>query len=187
MTNWNNNLRVSLAADMIKGGGVIAYPTEAVWGLGCDPDDAFAVQRILQLKRRSVDKGLILVAATIEQLQPYLEGLSAEQISTMSATWPGPVTWLVPDNGAVPSWIRGKHTSLAVRVSNHPLVSALCQRVGGAIVSTSANPQGLEAARTRLEARRYFATEVDHYSVGEVGGRNSPSQIRDLISGKILR
>lgn len=187
MNNWNRNLRVHLAADTVNSGGVIAYPTEAVWGLGCHPDNATGVARILELKGRSVDKGLILVAANIEQLQPYLQGLSAEQILKMNDTWPGPVTWLVPDNGAAPGWITGRHKSLALRVTNHPLVQALCLRMGGPIVSTSANPQGKIAARTQFEVRRFFRNGLDNYAPGEVLGHTNPSQIRDLISDKVLR
>lgn len=187
MTDWDRNLRVHLAADTVNSGGVIAYPTEAVWGLGCHPEDALAVDHILRLKGRSVEKGLILVAADIEQFRPYLMGLASDQIDKLKATWPGAVTWLVPDNGTAPSWIRGRHKSLALRVSDHPLVAALCRRVGGPIVSTSANPQGKIAARSRLEVRRFFHNGVDSYTPGEVSGNRNPSQIRDLISDKILR
>lgn len=187
MTHWKKNLRVHITADTVNSGGVIAYPTEAVWGLGCHPDNASGVARILELKGRSVDKGLILVAANIEQLQPYLHGLEAAQIEKMQASWPGPVTWLVPDNGAAPGWITGRHKSLAVRVTNHPLVQALCERIGGPIVSTSANPQGKISARTRFEVRRFFSKGIDYYAPGEVLGYTNPSQIRDLISDKLLR
>lgn len=187
MNHWTRNFRLHLAADTVNRSGVVAYPTEAVWGLGCDPDNRVAVERILKLKGRSVDKGLILVAANIEQLQPYLRGLDQSQLDKMQQSWPGPTTWLVPDNGAAPSWITGRHNSLALRVSNHPVVAALCQRVGGAIVSTSANPQGKISARNRFEVRRFFRKGIDYYAPGEVLGHNNPSQIRDLISNKIIR
>lgn len=187
MNYWTRNFRLHCAADTISSGGVIAYPTEAVWGLGCHPDNKIGVERILKLKGRSVDKGLILVAANIEQLQPYLHGLDQSQLDRMQQTWPGPTTWLVPNNGVAADWITGRHDSLALRVSNHPLVAALCQRVGGAIVSTSANPQGKISARNRFEVRRFFAKGLDYYAPGEVLGHSNPSQIRDLISDKIIR
>jgi len=167
-------------------GGVIAYPTEAVWGLGCDPDDELAVHRLLAFKGRPVDKGLILVAANIDQFSPYLTQISAAEREQLEATWPGGVTWLVPDQAA-PAWIRGQFDSVALRVSSHPLVAGLCEAFGGPVVSTSANPQGRPPALTGLDVRRYFGDQLDGIAPGVVGKQRKPSEIRDLRTGRIVR
>ena len=126
MLDMSQHLRIKQAAAVIRLGGVIAYPTEAVWGLGCDINDQRAVERILQLKNRHVRKGLIVVAASIEQLAPYLTDISDEQRAQLQQYWPGPFTWLVKDNGQMPAWVRGQFDSIALRVSAHPVVAGLC-------------------------------------------------------------
>lgn len=171
----------------LNAGGVIAYPTEAVWGLGCDPFNHHAVNRILELKQRPADKGLILVAATIEQVDWLLSGLPSALYQQLQSSWPGHVTWLIPHHGRIPSNVCGLHDTIAIRVSTHPLVRALCERFGGPIVSTSANPQGAPPARTGIAARRYFRKHDVIFTPGCVGRHRAPSVIRDLVSGKILR
>lgn len=187
MSDWLHNPRLQHAARVIRIGGVVAYPTEAVWGLGCNPFDAGAVERLLALKQRPVSKGLILIAANMEQLEPFIDHLDDLQRQRMKNTWPGPVTWLVPNNKRAPNWITGDFSSLAVRVTEHPVAASLCRAYGGVIVSTSANIQGRPAARTRLELRRHFNNTLDAITPGEVGKRNNPSEIRDLLSGQIIR
>lgn len=178
-------LRAAVAA--LYRGGIIACPTEAVWGLSCDPDDEDAVLRLLALKRRRLAKGLILVAATQEQFGLLLAGLPREQQQELSASWPGPATWLVPHCGRVPPWIHGEHDTVAVRVSDHPVVRALCLAWGGPLVSTSANPAGALAALQSFQVRRYFGEELDCLLPGAVGGSGRPTGIRDLASGQIIR
>lgn len=186
MVNYQHHPRLRRAAALICAGEVVAYPTEAVWGLGCHPSNRHALERVLRLKRRDPAKGLILVAADMAQLDFLLCHLSADQISTLQATWPGPVTWLVPHRGAVSKLVCGRHDTVAVRVSAHPVVSALCRLVGGPIVSTSANPQGLVPARYSYRVRQYFADSV-YYAPGQVGLQAKPSEIRDLESGRVVR
>ena len=172
----------------VASGGVIAYPTEAVWGLGCDPFNEAAVMRLLAVKNRPLDKGLILVAASLEQLPALSAALSEEQRHTLNATWPGPVTWLIPDpSGCIPSWIKGQHPSVAVRVSAHPLVRELCLRHGGALVSTSANDAGEPEIRSQSRLVEEFGDRIDAVIPGELGDSAEPSQIRDLLSGARLR
>ncbi|MGQ9424833.1 L-threonylcarbamoyladenylate synthase [Gilvimarinus sp. F26214L] len=185
--DWAKNPRIRRLAQRLREGQVIAYPTEAVWGLGCDPDNAEAVFKILELKGRAVNKGLILVAASVEQFAPYLTKVSADQLRQLQKSWPGPVTWLIPDNGRAPCWIRGEHASVALRVSAHPLVAGLCRAFGGPIVSTSANPAGRREARDGATVRRYFGARLDAVAPGRVGRAGKPSQIRDLMTGAILR
>ena len=178
--------RVQRAARVVRQGGVIAYPTEAVWGLGCDPWNAEAVQRLLALKDRPVDKGLILVAADIAQFDFLLHDLPAAWLAPLAHSWPGPNTWLVPHRNRLPAWISGRHASVALRVSDHPVVRALCA-LTGPLVSTSANPAGRPAARTRLRVEQYFGARLDAVLGGALGGRRNPSLIRDLRTGAVVR
>lgn len=187
MIDWSRNPRIQYAAKVMRRGGVAAYPTEAVWGLGCNPFDYIAVERLLALKDRPVGKGLILLAADIQQLEPFIDHLDDLQRQRLKNSWPGPVTWLVPDNGRAPNWITGDFSTLALRVTDHPLAAGLCRAYGGPIVSTSANPQGMAPARDPLTVRRYFGQQLDVITNGQVGKRNNPSEIRDLLSGKIHR
>ncbi len=172
-------------AEIVAKGGVIAYPTEAVWGLGCDPKNTHAIERILALKDRPWQKGLVLVAADFSQLEPWLEPLSQEDLAKVQATWPGHVSWVLPCKPWVPACLKGEHSSLAVRVSAHPLVRALCAQTGP-LVSTSANPATLEPARSQQEVEQYFKTGLDGILAGELGGKAQPSVIRTL-DGQQLR
>ncbi|MGF6098150.1 L-threonylcarbamoyladenylate synthase [Pseudomonas sp. 18175] len=181
-----NRWRVLEAAREIRAGAVIAYPTEAVWGLGCDPWNEEAVDRLLAIKNRSVDKGLIVVADNIRQFDFLFEDFPQDWIDRMASTWPGPNTWLVPHQGLLPEWVTGVHDTVALRVSDHPLVRDLCAEVGP-LISTSANPQGRPAARTRIRVEQYFRGQVDLVLGGALGGRKNPSLIRDLVTGEVVR
>lgn len=180
-------LALKQATDALCREEVIACPTEAVWGLSCDPDSRAAVARLLQIKQRSESKGLILVAAHIEQLGTLLSGLNPEQLDALRATWPGPATWLLPHRGRVPPWVCGAHDTVAVRVSDHPVVSSLCTAWGGPLVSTSANPGGALPAREAFQVRRYFGGSVSCFVPGRVGSSARPTAIRHLVSGDIVR
>jgi L-threonylcarbamoyladenylate synthase len=175
------------AARVLHAGGLVAYPTEAVFGLGCDPLNQQAVERLLRLKQRPWQKGVILIAANIEQLQPYIQLIDPRYQPQLDVTWPGPNTWLLPASGLCPAWIRGTHQSVAVRVSAHPLVQGLCHVFGGAIVSTSANYAGKRPARSALQVLRALGSEVDYCLHGELGGAERPTAIRDLLSGDVIR
>lgn len=178
---------LQIARRALLGGEVIACPTEAVWGLSCDPENEDAVEYLLALKSRPVSKGLILVAHGMAQLDFLLTGFSGELLGTLSASWPGPSTWLVPHRGRVPGWITGEHDTVAVRVSAHPVVSALCAAWGGPLVSTSANPAGALPARQAWQVRRYFGDSLGYIMPGATGSARQPTTIRDLISGQIIR
>lgn len=179
-------LKFEAATRQLLDGGVIAYPTEGVWGIGCDPFNREAVFKLLALKRRRWQKGLILVAASLEQVEPFLEGLSAGQREQLQATWPGPVTWLVPDNGVAPWWVRGQHSKLALRVSDHAVVAELCRHFGGPIVSTSANLSGRPVARNPWQVMRQMP-ELDYILPGALGGEGRPTRICDLTTGEVIR
>ena len=170
-----------------RSGGIIAYPTEAVYGLGCDPGNAEALQRLLELKRRPASKGLILIAAEMAQLQAYIQPLDPAQTRKVMAHWPGPVTWLLPARADVSRYLRGCGDRIAVRLTAHTLTAQLCRQFGGALVSTSANRSGVAPCRTASCVRDVFGDQLDGLLDGELGGDPRPSRILDLASGTVLR
>lgn len=179
--------RAQLASRVLWAGGIIAYPTEAVWGLGCLPGNLDGVLRILELKERPMSQGLILVASDIEQLSPYLGTLTARQRRRLEESWPGPVTYLVPHGGEAPPWITGGRDTVALRVADHPVVKTICEACGSAIVSTSANPAGRPPAKSITRLHRYFGGRIDLVYPGVLGGRDTVSEIRDLASDRVVR
>ncbi len=182
------SIELRRAAETVQAGGVIAYPTETVWGFGCDPDNAGAVNQLLALKLRPVEKGLILVAASPQQFAPYLEGLDDKLINKFSRPTLSPTTWLVPDNGRAKACVRGDFDSVALRVSTSTLVIELCNLVGGPIVSTSANRAGQPTCERAEQIRHEFGDEgLDFILPGQLNANAKPSEIRDLISDKVIR
>ena len=168
-------------------GGIIAYPTEGVWGLGCDPFNQKAVERLLRLKSRPWQKGLILAVAATSTALPWLKGLTDAQREQVLASWPGPTTWLLPHLNHWPTWVSGESSAIAMRVSAYEPVADLAAVVGGFIISTSANPAGLAPAMSAREVRRYFGQQVDLIMPGTVQGLNKPSAIKDAVTGDIAR
>ncbi|KRG40917.1 tRNA threonylcarbamoyladenosine biosynthesis protein RimN [Stenotrophomonas pictorum JCM 9942] len=173
----------------LQAGAVIAYPTEAVWGLGCDPANETAVLKLLALKQRPVEKGMILVAADPVQLEGWvrLEALAGERRQAVLDSWPGANTWIVPAGARAPRWITGQHTGIAVRVSAHPLVQALCTAWGGPLVSTSANLAGAPPARSREQLDPALLAQLDGLLDGTTGGLAQPTRIRVAATGQVLR
>lgn len=176
-----------LAAAHLRGGSVIAHATEGVWGLACNPFHATAVRRILALKSRPVNKGMILICAGLEQVMPLLEPLSAEERDRITAPVDRPVTWLLPCRAEVPELLRGSHETLAIRITRHQQARALIERCGLPLVSTSANPTGRPPALTALRVRQYFGASIDYLLPGKLGGAAGPSEIRRLEDGSVQR
>jgi L-threonylcarbamoyladenylate synthase len=175
---------------VLRNGGVIAYPTEYCYGLGCDPKNPQAVEKILTIKQRDVSQGLILVAANAEQISEYAQLENLPRVDQIKASWPGPNTWVIPALLSTPGWICGRHTSVAMRVSDHPLVTQLCVGFGGAIVSTSANRHGVDAAVSAAQVESDMGAELDFIVDGELGradATQSASNIYDAITGDQLR
>ena len=178
---------ISQAVSLLRKGGVIAYPTEFCFGLGCDPLNKAAVERLLKIKHRSIDQGLILVAANQSQVDEYAD-LDASPIKNeILLSWPGAVTWTLPARSQAPAWLKGQHPSIAMRVTAHALCSQLCQQFGHAIVSTSANRHGQAALLSAEQVLIEIGEEVDFIIEAQVGGAKQASTIRDGVSGKTLR
>jgi len=182
-------LNLDDAVTALTQGSVIAYPTEAVWGLGCDPRHEAAVMRLLEIKRRPVDKGVIVVASSVDVLRDWvdIDALEPARRQDVLASWPGPHTWILPVTAQTPRWVTGEHDGLAVRISAHPVVAALCAAWGAPLVSTSANLAGEPPARSRAALDPALLTSIDGVVDGEVGTLAQPTQIRDARSGQILR
>ena len=170
----------------IKRGGLIAYPTESCYGLGCDPENRLAVQRILKLKQRPQRKGLILISSGFHQVARYLQPLALSDQARLQNEITQAVTYLMPVRPSCPRWLRGKHDTQAVRLTAHPFAKQLCRSAGSALVSTSANRSGQRPAKTRAECQRMFGGKV-WVLRGNVGKRKQPSTIRAWADGKIVR
>jgi L-threonylcarbamoyladenylate synthase len=182
-----SRLHIERAARVVLAGGVIAYPTEAVFGLGCLPERREAVERVLAIKRRSWRKGVLLIGSELAQLERFVELPASRRRAQILASWPGPVTWVLPARSGVPPWISGGRDTVAVRLTDHPLAHALCARIGHAIVSTSANVSRRPPIRSVIRLRRDLGPEVDYVLAGELGGLAKPTVIKDGRTGKILR
>ncbi|MBV7315558.1 L-threonylcarbamoyladenylate synthase [Shewanella sp. NIFS-20-20] len=177
------------SVSLLQQGGVIAYPTEAVYGLGCDPDNAAAVEKILAIKQRPWQKGLILVAANTEQLHDFVDfsQLSQQQLAFVTSHWPGPFTFIMPTLPSTSTLLRGEFNSIAVRISAHRVVQELCLALGKPLVSTSANLAGEPPVVLATDIVEQFNGKVDALIVGELGGSEQPSTIMDAITGRVLR
>lgn len=175
--------------EALQQGGVIAYPTEAVYGLGCDPDNKAAVMALLAIKQRPVEKGLILVAANYSQLLPYVDdkAIPLEKRYQIFSSWPGHISWVMPASKTAPKWLTGQFDSIAVRVSAHPVVQQLCHAYGKPLVSTSANLSGQPAIIDKAELEQSLGDKLSAIMPGALGGATQPSQIRDALSGNIVR
>ena len=174
------------AAALLRDGGVLAHPTEAVFGLGCDPDNRVAFDRIFMLKQRPPERGVLLVAASFEQIEDWIDA-PPHAIARARATWPGAHTWILPRSPRVPEWVAGGHGGIALRVTAHEIAAALCRAFAGPIVSTSANIHGRSPARSAKECEAVFGAELDGILQGETGGLSRPTPIADALTGAIIR
>lgn len=170
---------------LLSNGGIIAYPTEAIYGLGCDPFNETAVKKLLAIKQRSIEKGLILIAADFSQIENLI--MPVANIDEIKKTWPGPNTWVFPATEKVPKWITGNFSTIAVRITDHPLARKLCLDFQKPLVSTSANLAGEDPVKHWQDLNPLLLQQIDYLIKGDVGTSAKPSIIRDAISGKILR
>jgi L-threonylcarbamoyladenylate synthase len=177
------------AAEALRAGGVVAYPTEAVFGLGCDPHNQAAFDRIFALKQRPATQGVLLIAADFTQVAHYVDmpRIPAGVLAQVRASWPGPFTWVFPRSAEVPDWVAGAHEGIALRVTAHGPAAALCLAFGGALVSTSANPHGQPPARDVATLQSYFGDALDGMVDASLGGAAQPTTIRDALTGAIIR
>lgn len=177
------------AATALRQGGVVAYPTEGVYGLGCDPRNRDAFSHLFALKQRPPTQGVLLIGADFAQIAPWIDAREVPDavLETVHATWPGPHTWIFPRAPDVPEWVAGAHAGIALRVTAHGPAAALCRAFGGAIVSTSANPHGQPSARDASAVAGYFPHGLAAIIDAPLGGLDKPTSIRDALTGAIIR
>lgn len=180
-------LNTATAVEHLRAGHVIAYPTEAVFGLGCDPANESAVRNLLSMKDRHESAGLVLIASSFSQLARWIAAVDETLVERAMQTWPGPVTWLFPRADNVPNFVAGFHNTIAVRITAHEPSRALCEAFGSALISTSANHTAAEPARTATQVQEYFGSRLAGILAGKLGAGEKPSEIRDLVSGNIIR
>lgn len=175
---------IKQAVKIIQEGGIIAYPTEGVFGLGCDPFNQTAVLRLLKIKQRDVAKGLILIAASWKQVTDLIKVIN---INLPKPDPKQPTTWVLPAAKKTPAWVRGDFKSIAIRITTHPIAKKLCQQFGGPIISTSANLTGQSPSKNTKQAKQQFAATIDFILPGKTGGFNKPSQICDIKTNNLIR
>ncbi len=185
----NDHEALARCAVALNEGGVVAYPTEAVYGLGCDPRNRAAFEKLFALKQRPPTQGVLLIGADFDQVAPYIDlaATPRDALERARATWPGPHTWIFPRAADVPEWVAGGHAGIALRVTAHGPAAELCRAFGGALVSTSANRHGDPPARSAEEVRAAFGDALDAILNAPTGGLERPTPIRDAISGASLR
>ena len=177
---------MSILKEIFLQNKAFAHPTEGVWGLGCNPFSKEAVENLFSLKKRPKEKGVIILAGHIDQLDRFLESLPEEKINTLFTKWPGPHTWLIPSTAITPIWLQGKSGSIAVRLSNHPTVRSITQELGSSICSTSANLSGNEPAKNPDEIKKVFGKDL-YIVEGALGKLKKPTPVQDLETGKWIR
>ena len=179
--------KVHQAVNALNAGGVVAYPTEYCFGLGCDPLNIDAIQSLLKIKNRQAEQGVILIASSVEQIEKFVDLKASPLIDEILASWPGPNTWILPAHEYVTSWVKGRHQGVAVRVTANHVSKNICQEFGGAIVSTSANRHGQPALLDAQSVINEMGNELSYVFDESVDGATMPSSIRDGLTGKQLR
>ena len=177
---------LATAVACLNAGGIVAYPTEAVYGLGCNPANEPGLKRLLEIKQRPMDKGFILIASDFSQLAPYCDEIEAGQWERVQKTWPGPCTWLFPARQASTLLNGGKDT-IAVRVTANNTAAALCAACDYPLVSTSANFSGQKPASNASEVARLFGEEIDYILDGETDKLARPTPILDARDQSVIR
>lgn len=179
--------QIKQAVHILKQGGIIAYPTEAVFGLGCLPENIEAIKKLLKLKNRQEDKGLILLASEFSQLASYLCPVDETVLQKIQSTWPGPSTWILPTPLKTSRLLKGNFDTIAVRISAHPIVREICAQCQSPIISTSANITGKSMSYNVSDVQQHFQDKLDYILDGPLGDSNKPSVIKDAITDEVIR
>ncbi|MDC0948698.1 L-threonylcarbamoyladenylate synthase [Gammaproteobacteria bacterium] len=168
-------------------GGVIAYPTESCFGLGCNPRSISGLRQIIALKRRRPEKGMIVLIGDVQDLSQLCPPLDTSTLQMLSQSWPGAVSFILPARADLPSLLHGGTRCIAVRLSAFEPARRLARAAGGTLVSTSANLSSRPALRYAGEVRRLFGSRLDGLVVGRCGDATRPSRLIDATSGRVLR
>lgn len=189
MHNITNDLSVAAGVEAIRQGKVIVYPTESVYGFGCDPMQPLAVEKIIALKNRASHKGFILIISKIAQLTPYIDWdkIADSDWGVVEKSWPGPVTWILPAKQSVNALLLGSNQTIAIRMSSHPIAKALCDTMNGAIVSTSVNHSEQAPLMQPDIIQSQFSDDISGIVTGSLGTQSKPSWVIDFASQTVLR
>jgi tRNA threonylcarbamoyl adenosine modification protein (Sua5/YciO/YrdC/YwlC family) len=175
------------ASTIIRNGGLVACPTESIFGLDCDPNNNDAIKKLIRIKNRSFNKGFILAASSLNQLQPFISTLTNQQKEKILQINNLPITWIVPAKKDINPNLSGGRETIAIRVTQHPILQQLCDSLCSALISTSANPSDMPPAKSVVQVQEYFGTNVDYIIDGELGECKNPSEIRDLLTDEVIR
>lgn len=153
--------RIARATEVIVGGGVIGYPTDTVYGLGCSVNHQAAIQRIYELKKRDITKPLNLIIADVEQLHGLVLEISPTAQRLIQAFWPGPLTLIFKAAPSLNQALLGHGNTVGIRIPDSRICLELLRQSGAAIISTSANLSGGPEPITAEEVIESFATKID--------------------------
>lgn len=180
-----SDFSIRLAAQQIKYGGIIAYPTDTIYGLGCDPYNIEAVENLNLIKQRPLNKQFILLAGQFNQIAPLII-VNSEQKKLVEDTTES-ISWIADASSTAPSWLIGKTNTLTVRISQNEIVKKLCNALGHAIISTSANLSGKLPATNSLTIRKYFGARLNHSLATNKKLKAKPSKIIRLCDNRVIR
>lgn len=187
MINNAPNEQIKNAVDNLRQGKIIAYPTEAIYGLGCDPFNQAAVDRLLKIKNRPEEKGFILIADNWQRVENLVKPIDKTLLKKILSTWPNHITWIFPASSKTPEWIRGAHTTIAIRITSFPVAKKLCEMFEKPIISTSANIEGTKPLKTEKEVKKIFKNQIDYIIDAPVGNHEKPSEMREALTGNVIR
>lgn len=180
-----SDFSIRLAAQIVRNGGVIAYPTDTVYGLGCDPYNIDAVEKINAIKQRPANKHFILLASSIEQIRPLIQLKKAQE--KLITDTDSPTSWVVDAAPYAPGWLVDDNNSLTVRISSHENIVHLCRILAHPLISTSANISGKKPADNAIKLHQYFHNKVDKILISNTKQPGKPSKIIRLCDNHIIR
>ena len=179
---------IRTCADCISSGGVVVYPTETVYGLGADPFNPSALNRVFSIKGREQSKSLILLLPDQNVLYRLVKKIPDDAHRLIEALWPGPLTLVLRGREDLPAPLLGPDNTIAVRISDSPVCADLLSFMGNPITSTSANPSGCPPVESAPEAHLQFGEEVDLILDGGAVSDSRPSTlVRITDRTEILR
>jgi L-threonylcarbamoyladenylate synthase len=171
------------ASEIIKNGGNAIYPTEGIYGIGCDPFNKSSVENIFDIKGRDLTKNFIILASNIKYLKRIIDNNLFKNKALIDGSF---TTWVVPTNKDCPLWLSA-NKSIAIRITNHPVVDELCENIGGPVISTSANCSNQKYTDNITAIENIFDGKIDCIVKGQLGNEKKSSMIKDILTNKILR
>jgi L-threonylcarbamoyladenylate synthase len=167
------------AAAILRGGGLVAFPTESFYGLGANALDPQAVERVFTVKGRPHSKPLLVVVDSMEMAERLAADVPPGARALMARHWPGPLTVVLRAASDVPGRLTAGTGTLGVRMPAHPVALALVRAARLPVTAPSANPSGAEPPTTAMDVKRYFDGAVDLILDGGATAGGAGSTIAD--------